>query len=567
MEVTHLPIPGAEEATEQFAATLSVQRQRVREFLSAQQERLRRAETELSEQLRLIGAELAEDRRETRQSQKEIALRSKQVQQQAESLEQMKADLAARHAEWENLYHNVIEQQRTFADQLKLQQDEFARRQQDFLQQQAATVAAETDLIRGRNEIESGRAELESRRAEINTLRDSLHTRQAELEKRDQELSVRTAEVQSRRTELDALRNSLQSLQAELEKREQEQIARAAETEARRRRIALELKAQRAANLREIELKRVGQEQEIKTDHGELQRQLASLQEECRILRAKSPAAENSVDRREVERMEAEKKDMAARLADLERQLAGTRQELAEARQKLDEALANPGGNNEDGEDDDALTRRYEMSLEDLRELKARNEELQEQLANARRGGGGNTNQVSSGVLNWEAEKQRILAALEADFEDGNEEDREEKLKIQEVIQKTDQILAEKNKEIGELRMLLESQTNNIGSMAVGAAALGQILDADAVVLEERKNLARLQEECRDNLRQAEIEISLERAKIARERSQLDEKLRVLEQQGVDLTTPAAEKASDKQPRGRWRARLGLSGSEEEQKK
>jgi chromosome segregation ATPase len=519
MEVSPLPIPGAEDGPEQFAAALLVQRQRVREFLSAQQERLCRAETDLSQQLQRIGAELADDRRETRRTQEELSQRSGQLQQQAEEIEQMKADLAARQAEWEKLYHSVIDQQQSFAAQLKLQQDEFALRQQDYLQQQAAAVAAETELMRERKEIEAGRVDLESRRAEITALRDSLQTRQAEIEKR-----------------------------------EQEQNSRAAETENRRRRIAHELKVQRAANMKEIEIKRLGLEQEVKADHRELQRQLESLQEECRILRDKSSAAENSVDRREVERIEAEKKELAAHLADLEGRLAGTRQELADVR-------ANSG---EDGEDGDSLRRRYEMSIDDLRELKARNEELQEQLARARQGGGGNAGQISTGVLNWEAEKQRILAALEADFEEEKEEDREEKIKIQEVIRRTDRVVAEKNKEIGELRALLESQTNNIGSMSVGAAALGQILDTDALIQEERKNLARLQEECRDKLRQAEVEISLERAKIARERSQLDEKLRALVQQGVNLTA-AAEKQPAKPPRGRWLARLGLTDSEDQQ--
>jgi hypothetical protein len=157
------------------------------------------------------------------------------------------------------------------------------------------------------------------------------------------------------------------------------------------------------------------------------------------------------------------------------------------------------------------------------------------------------------------------LAALEADFEEDNEEDRQEKLKIQEVIRRTDRVAAEKNREIGELRALLESQASNIGTMAVGAAALGQILDTDAVIQEERKNLARLQEEWRDKLRQAEIEISLERAKNARERSQLDEKLRALEQQGVNPTIVGKEKEPAKPTRGRWLARLGLTGSENEQ--
>jgi chromosome segregation ATPase len=563
MEVHPLSIPDAEDGTEQFAAALSVQRRRVREFLAAQQERLRRAETELSQQLQRIGAELADDRRETRRTQEELAQRSTQLQQQADAIERMKADLAARQAEWEKLYNSVIDQQQSFAGQLKLQQDEFARRQQDFLQQQTAAVAAETELISERKEIEAGRAELEIRRIEITALRDSLQTRQAELDKREQEQSARTVDTENLRTEISTLRDTLQTRQAELDKREQDQNARAADTETRRRRIAHELKAQHAANLKQIELKRLALEQEAKADHSELQRQLESLQEECRKLKDKPSPAENSVDRREVERIEAENNELSAHLADLEGQLAQTRQELADAR-------ANRGEDDEedeDGEDGDSLRRRYEMSIDDLRELKAQNEELQEQLARARQGGGGNAGQISAGVLNWETEKMRILAALEADFEEEKEEDREEKIKIQEVIRKTDRIVAEKNKEIGELRGLLESKTDNIGSMAVGAAALGQILDNDALIQEERNNLAHLQEECRDKLRQAEIEISLERAKIARERSQLDEKLHILEQQGINLTSVNEEKQTAKQPRGRWLARLGLTGSEDEKDK
>jgi hypothetical protein len=170
-------------------------------------------------------------------------------------------------------------------------------------------------------------------------------------------------------------------------------------------------------------------------------------------------------------------------------------------------------------------------------------------------------------VLNWEAEKLRILAALEADFDEEKEEDHEEKLKIRELVRKTDRVLEEKSREIGELRGLLESQTHSIGSMAVGAAALGEILDSDALIREERNNLARLQDECRDKLRQAEVELSLERAKIARERSQLNDKIHILEQQGIDLASLAEEKEPEKQRRGRWRARLGLPGPDDDVEK
>ncbi len=521
MEATPLPIPSAEDSTEQFAAALRMQRQKVREFLAMQQERLQCAERELSEQLQHIGAELAADRRQTLQAGEELARRSAQLQQQAEAMEEMKTELAARQAEWEKLYRGVIEQQQAFTGQLKLQQDEIALRQQEFLEQQAAAAAAETGLMREKKEIEAGRVKLESRRAEIDALRESLQTRQDDLERRNQELNARTAE-----------------------------------TESRRRSIARELRAQHAANLKELELKRLALKQEAKADHSELQRQVESLKEECRILRDKFAAAENSMDRAEVERIKAENKEMADHLAVLERQLVETRQGLAGAQ-----------NNRGTGDEDDDLNRRYEMSLDDLRELKARNEELQEQLARARQGGGANAGHIRPGVLNWEAEKMRILAALEANFEEENEEDREEKPKIQDVIRKTDRLVEEKNREIGELRGLLESQTNNIGSMAVGAAALGEILDADAIIQEERKNLARLQEECRDKLRQAEVEISLERAKIARERSQLNEKIRILEEQGINLASIAEAKEPEKPPRGRWRARMGLTNSEDEQKK
>lgn len=458
MKVSPLPISGAENWTEQFAAAIRVQRQRVREFLSAQQERMCRAETELSEQLQRIAAELADDRRQTRQTREELSQRSGHLENQSAALEQMKIDLAARQAEWEKLYHQVIQQQQSFANQLKLQQDEFARRQQDLLQQQSAAVAADNQLIFERKKIETGRLELENRR-----------------------------------TELDALQESMQNREAELELRQQELNARIVETENQRRRIVRELKTQHAAHLKEIEHRQLDLEQQAKADHEELKRQNV--------------------------------------------------------------------------EDDESFRRRYEMAVDDLRELKAGNEELQEQLARARQSGGGNAGQISSSVLNWEVEKQRILAALEADFEEENENDREEKLKIEDVIRKTDLVINEKNREIGELRELLASQTNNIGSMAVGAAALGQILDTDAVIQEERINLARLQEEWCEKLRHAEIEISLERAKIARERSQLDEKLRALQQQCVDLAAADQGNEPAKPTRGRWLAKLGLSESEDEQGK
>ena len=107
---------------------------------------------------------------------------------------------------------------------------------------------------------------------------------------------------------------------------------------------------------------------------------------------------------------------------------------------------------------------------------------------------------------------------------------------------------------------LLDSQAENIGNVAVGASAIADILDQDALVIEERENLARMQEELREKLKAAEIEHSMERARLSRERNELDEKLRQFEQQKSECGTPSAESTdSEKRPKsGNWLARLGL---------
>ena len=76
-----------------------------------------------------------------------------------------------------------------------------------------------------------------------------------------------------------------------------------------------------------------------------------------------------------------------------------------------------------------------------------------------------------------------------------------------------------------------------------------QVLDSDALIQQEREKL-RIQQQWEAKLRQAEIDLSMERAKLARERSELDK-------QSAQPPLPAASGASDKQMR-RWREYLGL---------
>ena len=138
---------------------------------------------------------------------------------------------------------------------------------------------------------------------------------------------------------------------------------------------------------------------------------------------------------------------------------------------------------------------------------------------------------------------------------------RQEHLTIDGTIRITDTIVQEKDREIRELKQLLNEQSQSVGTMAVGAAALGGILDSDEIIRQQRERLAQLQDEWETKMRQAEIDISMERAKLARERADLEEVQRSLEDQR-QARRPAVEDGDTTKPsspqRGRWLSRLGL---------
>ena len=132
--------------------------------------------------------------------------------------------------------------------------------------------------------------------------------------------------------------------------------------------------------------------------------------------------------------------------------------------------------------------------------------------------------------------------------------------KIQEIVRVTDQALAEKDREIEQIKHVLREQSNNLQGVAVGAAALDAVLDQDPLIHEQRANLQQLQQQWHDMLREAEIELSLERAKLARERVIIDDKIRAHQEQlAAQASLPAGSSPTGARPvRGRWLARLGL---------
>ncbi len=171
------------------------------------------------------------------------------------------------------------------------------------------------------------------------------------------------------------------------------------------------------------------------------------------------------------------------------------------------------------------------------------------------------------GAMDWEAQKRRLLASLEADFDEDDEDDARDRLTVEEAVRKTDEAIAKKERELQRLERLLEEQSSNLGSMAVGAAAVADVLDKDEIILQERANLQNLQDEWRQKLRQAEIDISMQRAQIARERAELQEKTHELEAEANRVKNDDGggngKKGDGKPQRGRWLSRLGLKDNED----
>lgn len=254
----------------------------------------------------------------------------------------------------------------------------------------------------------------------------------------------------------------------------------------------------------------------------------------------------------EVGRLQEERDALVARLNEAEAQLqAGEERSLEQVR------------GDEHGDVDEDSQRRYELALDDIRQLRNRNNELQQQLAKARSTASSLARQSRQpGTLDWEAEKQNILAALEASSDEEDEAQRGDRDKMVEVLQTTNSIVAEKDLEIEGLKQRLE-ELESQGRNVPAAGAIDKTLDSDATVREERERLKRLQEEWRDKLRQAEVEIALERAKIARQRAEMESQHHVAEDAAAkagESTTPGQGERTSMH--GRWLARLGLTDAD-----
>ncbi len=477
------------------------------------------------------------------QSREKLREESDQLQRQLEELRQAQAQLERDRAALLDREQETQRQRRHVAQQLRSRKNELVaeielHRAEALCSSHGEELQLQIRLSELQAKYDRAREELAERDSQQGSLGERVSLLQDQLQAREAELQAINQAAQEAETARREFAEKVESLSADLTEAK-EQLAQQHEL------VAAELSDSFTAK-----------EQSLTAELESARERLDALQAELEQARAEAAAKVSDSQLLEV---------------DLSGEIARLQEENQQLQQQLAEAQANRGASSEgDSEELEDLRNRLEMAVHDVRELKSKNADLTEQLAKAKRAaanaGGGAP--ASGQALGWEAQKQRLLQELE-NFDEEDEEQRGEKLKIEQAIRITDETVAEKEREIEELRQLLQNQSDNIGNVAVGAAAIASMLDSDELLRQERESVKNLQGELEEKLRKAEVDISLERAKLARERAELEEKLQALERERTQLAAAYGEGGSDqggkggKQPaRGRWLARLGIQGDE-----
>ncbi|XZE19790.1 hypothetical protein SH449x_005119 [Pirellulaceae bacterium SH449] len=230
---------------------------------------------------------------------------------------------------------------------------------------------------------------------------------------------------------------------------------------------------------------------------------------------------------------------------------------LKEKNQLLEDELGSSLGTGSESELRKQITTLKSELMEtrhEVVELRLHSNELASRLAKYQ-----DPSTISHEAVTWEDRKQALLQILEQQELDSNE-GAAETLDIKRILDETSAQVNLKDKEIADLRSLLEQQSVAANGMAIGAAAVAQFVDADEIIAEERQRLKEKQQQWEQKQRQDEIEMSLERAKLARERLEIQEKLQQLEAERASQVPTDGETASSPRSlqKGKWWARLGL---------
>jgi chromosome segregation ATPase len=398
--------------------------------------------------------------------------------------------------------------------------------------------AAEAD---GMKEVDKARAEVDRLRKEAEESRAAWQAEktsdESKLAKLRTELESVSAQQKEKAAQLEKRSQALEAQQAALDK----QASDLAEREANVKKSA-DTKSASNADIAELERERNELQQKFELALQDVQRfrgRAADLEQEL----ARRPQA-SQTDSAELVALRAERDALAERVEQLEKQPAV--QVSADAEQEISD-----------------LRRRFELAVEDVRDLKTKNAQLEAKLADgpqrpAASGDGGG--------MDWESQKRRLLESLQdATDDEAGPLPQKDRLTIENTIEMTDAVVAEKDREIEQLKSQLASASvaEQDRSAEKQDEQVNQLLDADEVIAEHRKRIATLEQEMEAKLRAAELELSVERAKLAREKVELEELKVELESKRHSYGPSGAGAAAPAEPRRRWLSKLGLGGDEQ----
>ena len=280
----------------------------------------------------------------------------------------------------------------------------------------------------------------------------------------------------------------------------------------------------------------------------EYQSLLAFIETEA-VEARQSDASLTSIAQRVLEKTDARETELSLEVSQLHDQLQFLQCELAEAK----------SAPKQDSGDDADLRIQIEQLRSQL--LEARHEAVELRMQSndlgSRLAKFGPVSGQKSETLSWEQRKEALLQQLEAETHAETPCDPRKVLDIERILEQTTSEIERRDHEIADLKTLIEQQSIARDGMSIGVAAVAEMIESDALIISERLRLKELRDDWEQKQRQAEIEMSLERAKLARERLEIQEKISRYEEN--NSSQGEEEKQSDKpRSRGRWLARLGL---------
>jgi multidrug efflux pump subunit AcrA (membrane-fusion protein) len=126
----------------------------------------------------------------------------------------------------------------------------------------------------------------------------------------------------------------------------------------------------------------------------------------------------------------------------------------------------------------------------------------------------------------------------------------------------TDDLVAEKDREIAQLQEKLESNPLPEANEPSESELYHEAVDADEAIIAQRAKLAELEEKMTEQLRQAELEMSINRAKIAREQAEVADARIEIDNLRSSLPEAGSDDSGGKGAKGKWFSKLGLGKDE-----